>query len=208
MSAQSRREDSELIEALLKKSPDAYRALVARYHGRLVATARAMVGPALAEEIVQDAWISAIRALPKFEKRSSLYTWLTRIVINECKNYLRKEDRYRSLEAMGFDASDPYAKQFDDNGHWASGPVAWHIDTPDDLLSTEQLNECISLTLQKLPPLQRAAFVLKNLQGLDYDDICNILAVSSSNVRVLLHRAKATLMKTIEHYQVTGQCHQ
>ena len=126
--------------------------------------------------------------------------------MNEAKTRLRREKRYSSLEAMGFDEPDPFFDQFDQRGHWGNGPVSWHGDTPDSLLEKDELNDCIEKTLASLPPLQRTTFVMREMQGHSYATICNTLEVTESNIRVLLHRAKAKLLKSIEHYQEVGQC--
>ncbi len=194
------------IDALIAGDAEAYRRLIREYHGPMRQIASAIAGGAIADEVVQEAWMSVMRALPKFEGRSSVKTWLTRIVVNEAKTRLRKEKRYASLEAMGFDEPDPFFDQFDQRGHWSQGPVGWHLDSPERLLSEQQLNECVERVLELLPPVQKTTFILRELQGMDYDEICNVLDVTASNVRVLLHRAKAKLLKVIEHYQETGEC--
>ncbi len=176
------------------------------YYSPLLMLAKAIVGDSIAEEVVQQAWINAMRALPKFEKRSTLKTWLSRIVMNEARTRLRREKRYSSLEAMGFDEPDAFFDQFDSRGHWSSAPISWHGDTPDKLLEKEQLNTCIQATIKKLPPMQQAAFMLREIQGQSYEQICNTLEVSESNIRVLLHRAKNKLLKAVEVFQETGQC--
>ena len=194
------------IEALINQDEDAFKNLIKLHYNSLRALAASISGDSIADEVVQQAWMSVMRALPKFERRSSLKTWLSRIVVNEAKTRLRREKRYASLEAMGFNEPDPYFDQFDQRGHWSRGPVSWHADTPDALLQKEELNHCIQKTLDSLPAMQKATFQLREMQGMDYENICNTLEVSESNIRVLLHRARVKLMKTIENYQETGQC--
>ena len=198
-------EDS-FIDALTSQDEAAFRVLMKKHYNPLRSLAATIAGDAIADEVVQQAWISVMRALPRFQRRSSLKTWLSRIVVNEAKTRLRREKRYSSLEAMGFNEPDPFFDQFDQRGHWGSGPVSWHGDTPESLLQKEELNHCIQSTLNNLPPMQKATFQLREMQGMDYENICNTLEVSESNIRVLLHRARVKLMKTIEVYQETGQC--
>ncbi len=202
----SRVDESEFIEALIAQDENAFRRLMKDYYSPLLMLAKAIVGESIAEEVVQQSWINAMRALPKFERRSTLKTWLSRIVMNEARTRLRREKRYSSLEAMGFDEPDAFFDQFDSRGHWSSAPTSWHGDTPDRLLEKEQLNSCIQNTISQMPPMQQATFMLREMQGHSYDDICNTLEVSESNIRVLLHRAKNKLLKAIEVYQETGQC--
>ncbi len=163
------------------------------------------MGEKIADEVVQEAWLSALRAIGKFEKRSSLKTWLLRIVANEGKTRLRKENRMTSLEALT--AEDPnIVNRFDDRGHWSPGPSQWHADTPEALLTTDELKACMDQLIESLPDLQGATLNLREKQGYSLDEICNILDVSKSNARVLLHRARTKLFRCIDHFQETGEC--
>ena len=168
------------------------------------AVAYAIAGPIIADEVVQEAWLSAIKALPKFEGRSSLKSWLIRIVANEAKTRRRKENRSVSLEAIQDTwATDP---RFSENSHWKNPSSQWHADTPEDLLVADELKNCIEKNMLKLPENQLAALRLRDAGGLSMDELCNILEVSSSNVRVLLHRARDKVLRVIDHFQITGEC--
>ena len=192
--------DDELIPKLLAQDEAAYAQLVSAYHGLMVHLARAIVGEAIADEVAQEAWLAVIRALPRFERRSSLKTWILRIVSNTAKTRLRHESRSVSLdEALDNQAAvDP--ARFDARGHWARPPVTWHADTPDDLLGSVELRQCIDDALTALPPMQRAAVTLRDMQGLDMGSICMVLGVSESNGRVLLHRGRARIQAAIEEF--------
>ncbi len=192
--------DEELIPRLLAHDDAAYAQLVSAYHGLMVHLARAIVGPAIADEVAQEAWLAVIRALPRFERRSSLKTWILRIVSNTAKTRLRHESRTVNLEdALGDQTSiDP--NQFNAFGRWASPPAVWHADTPDDLLASQELRACIDASLDALPPMQRAALTLRDMQGLDMESICKVLEVSESNGRVLLHRARNRVQAAIEEF--------
>jgi RNA polymerase sigma-70 factor (ECF subfamily) len=195
-------DEPSLIQGLLDQHDDAYRYAIHAHQGSMLQLAKSFVGDRYADEIVQEAWLSVLKALPRFEGRSSLRTWLLRIVANEAKSRLRREKRLTSLDALI--AVDPqFADKFDGRGHW-QGP--WQADSPEALLSSEQLQSCLDETVDKLPDLQAATLRLKEQQGLGFADICNILEVSESNCRVLLHRARTRLYKTIEHFQLTGEC--
>ena len=111
-------EEQELIAQLLRREPLACRQLVQGHHGRLVSVARAIIGEA-AEDIVQEAWLLAFKSLPKFEGRSTLKTWLTRIVINAAYSRCRYDKTRFALsldEVM--EESVPLSERFDDSGHW------------------------------------------------------------------------------------------
>lgn len=192
--------DDELIPRLLARDQTAYAQLVSAYHGLMVHLARAIVGEAVADEVAQEAWLAVIRALPRFERRSSLKTWILRIVSNTAKTRLRHESRTVSLDDTldGGGAVDP--ARFNASGRWGSPPAAWHADTPDDLLGRQELRRCIDRALDALPPMQRAAVTLRDMQGMDMESICKVLEVSESNARVLLHRGRSRIQATIEEY--------
>ena len=192
------RSEKTLINRLIKGEQSAFVQIVSDYNNLMVSVARAIVGEAFADEVVQDAWISAIKALPKFEGRSSLKTWLLHIVSNAAKTRVRRENRSLSLDdGWQSESSD----KFDNTGHRYDDVLPWDEATPEALLANDQLQSIIELAFQNLPAMQRAALTLYDLEGIKIDVICNILDVSSSNIRVLLHRARTTLHHSIEQYQ-------
>ncbi len=197
-------ESPEFIERLRQGDRAAFGLLVKAHHNMLLATARTMLSPADAEEAVQDGWIAAHRAIAKFEGRSLLRTWLTRIVINQARMMLRKGGREIQFDPT--DEQDPLAHRFRDGGHWDHPPQHWDLSGPDALLTRDELRHCMEKTLGKMPDNQRLVLELRDLQGMDFDDICNMLDVSASNVRVLLHRARARLFELVDHFQETGEC--
>lgn len=198
------------LERLRQQDHAAFEHLVSQLQRPLLSVARAIVGDSLAEEVVQEAWVSAYRNLPRFEGRSSVKTWLFSIVSNEAKTRLRKEKRILALEDISQDGSVDYL-DVDDRfhrltGHWKKGPPKWHLDTPDQLLEQEHLQKCIDHTLSILPPQQKAVFLLREIEQQALSEICNILEVTESYVRVLLHRARMKLLQVIDRYQETGEC--
>ncbi len=202
-------QDEEDIDALRRGDRAAFTRLVQRYHRPMLVIARAIVGDVWAEEVLQEAWVSINRALPRFEGRSSLQTWLYTIVRNEARTRLSKESRYVSLEStIGSheDTIESLNMQFKKDGHWQNSPANWHTDSPLQLLEQTQLRQCIDRTLSTLSADQCAVFTMRDLQQMDLQEICNILELSSSNVRVLLHRARLSLMQVIDRYQETGTC--
>lgn len=198
-------ESSAFLERLRSGDRDAFAALVGRYHQRLLATARTMLSHADAEEAVQDGWIAAYKALARFEGRSKLSTWLTRIVINESRMRLRRAGREINLD-LDDDTRDALADRFKHGGHWQHPPSNWGSDAPDALLTSEELQDCMEKTLHNLPDSQRLALELRDMQGLGFDEICNTLDVSPSNVRVLLHRARTRLFQLVDRFRETGEC--
>ncbi len=188
--------------------PDAFAELVRKHQRALLAVACTLLPKPEAEEAVQEAWISAYRALPAFEGRSSIKTWLTRIVINQAKMRLRKNRKAPISESSLHAPLDdmPLADRFSGAGHWTEPPSNWGFDRPEDLLQEQELRECLDKTLLSLPQAQRLAVELRDLQGHSLEDICNLLDVSASNVRVLLHRGRAKLFLHVERFEETGEC--
>ena len=199
-------DEQDLIQRLLTGDQAAYRALVQQYQGAMRAVAIAIVGSASADEVVQDSWLAVVRNLPGFAGRSSLKTWLLTITANTAKSRLRKQRREVSLE----DVTGPHGTiddaRFADDGHWGRAPTLWHTDSPEALLSEQALRDCLEHTLATLSEVQRSVLLLRERQALELPDICNLLDISHSNVRVLLHRARLSVFATLEHFEETGEC--
>jgi RNA polymerase sigma-70 factor (ECF subfamily) len=194
--------DEVLIPKLLDGDEAAFAQVVRAYNGIMRHVAKSIAGESIADEVTQEAWVAVIRALPKFERRSSLKTWILRIVSNMAKSRLRHESRTISMEDAGGNNDgmiDP--SHFKSNGMWQSPPHVWDADTPEEIVSSKQLRVCIDNTMKSLPPLQQAVIVLRDMQGMDMDAICKILDVSESNGRVLLHRARSQLREAIDRFQ-------
>jgi RNA polymerase sigma-70 factor (ECF subfamily) len=197
--------DAVLIPRLLAGDKAAFESLVREYHLPLKRVAAAIVGEGQAEEVVQEAWISVLRNLSTFESRSSLKTWLYTIVANEAKGRLRKGKREVSMENS--DEVIPCDEsRFAPNGHWRQPHPAWHDNSPEALLSHEEFRKCLDKTLHLLPTDQKAVLTLREYQGLELEEICNILGLSASNIRVLIHRARLRVHAMVERYEETGKC--
>jgi len=195
--------EKPFIEQLLKKDRTAFRQAIHQYQPAMRALAARIVGESIADEVVQEAWIAMMRGLPTFEGRSSLKTWLLSIVANEAKMRLRKERPSVSFDDMG-GADSPL--RFDGAGKWLTPPVSWELTSPEAILTASELNDCITATVKGLPFLQASTLQLREFEDLNLKEICNILNVTESNVRVLLHRARQCLYQVIEHFQATGEC--
>ncbi len=198
-------ETPEFLAKLQNGDRQAFSQLVTAYHRRLLSSASSILNPGDAEDAVQNAWIKAHKALPDFEGRSRLQTWLTRIVINEAKMRLRGGGRELTLD-VDDEGRDTLADRFKDSGGWAQPPGHWGVSSPDDLLTSDELADCMRKTLNDLPEKQRLVLELRDMQGEELAEICNSLEVSASNVRVLLHRARTRLFALVDHFQETGEC--
>lgn len=211
MSSATESVDALLLSRLRTGEKAAFVELVKKYHAPMKYFAAAIIGDGQAEETVQEAWLAVMRSLDKFEGRSSLKTWLFTIVGNEAKTRLRKTKREVSLDAMLGDnpaGADRILapERFAGDGHWAKAPTAWHDDSPEALLTQEDFQRCLEKTLAALPSAQRTVLMLRDQDGLDLDAICNLLGVSASNVRVLVHRARTRVYGMVEHFEETGTC--
>ena len=199
-------DDAALLVRLRAGEQRAFRELIARYQGAMRAVAIAIAGSRFADEVVQDAWLAVVRNLSGFEQRSSLKTWLLTITANTAKARLKNSRREVLLDDLPAPHGSVDGARFAADGHWLTLPAAWHEDSPEALLAEEQLRECLEHTLASLTELQSSVLLLRERQGLELQEICNLLGVSLSNVRVLLHRARLKVFATLEHYQETGQC--
>ena len=195
-------DEKELIAKLIAGEEAAFREIVRTLSGPMTSVARAIVGVGSAADVVQDAWIMVMKALPRFERRASLKTWVLSIVSNTAKSHLRKQARMISMgDAQDIENIELNHDRFRVDGHWANPPRAWNMDTPERILDSEQLREHILKTIGELPENQKAVLTLYDMEQLSFDEICNILDITDSNCRVLLHRARTRVWQAIEHLQ-------
>jgi RNA polymerase sigma-70 factor (ECF subfamily) len=199
-------DETELLVRLRAGQPAAFEELVRQYHGAMKRAAAALIGEAQAEEAVQEAWLSAIRNLPKFEGRSTLKTWLFSILLNEARGRLRKAKREVRVEDFGSEKGLLDPGRFAGDGHWAQEPMLWHDQSPEALLNHEDFLRCLEIVLDSLPEIQRSVLTLREYQGLEMGQICNILSISASNMRVLLHRARTRVYAMVDRFEETGTC--
>lgn len=201
-------DENLLIAQLIAGDDKAFRYLIGQYQALMLSIARTIVGDVFADEVVQESWVSVYKNIAGFERRASIKTWLLTIVSNQAKARLRKESRMVSLEQLDGETPGSYldAANFKSDGHWQNPISHWNNESPEALLEEKQLQHCIAKTLSLLPPAQKAAFMLRDIEQQSFEDICNALNVSAANVRVLVHRARLTLMQVIDRYQETGSC--
>lgn len=197
--------EEKLIAGLRSGDAQAYRDAVRQFSGVMLATARGMLDPAAAEDIVQDTWLAVVDAIHKFEGRSSLKTWLCTIVANRARNRLRKSSRETLTDITEWLEPD-LADRFASDGHWGRPTHNWGQNEIEDLFEQSALKDCLDKHIEHLPENQRAVLTLTDLRQLSADDVCNILEMSASNVRVALHRARQRLFTMIEGFRESGEC--
>ncbi len=195
-------DETALLARLRAGDQAAFQHLVQTLGSRLTRVARGLVGPAHADDVVQDTWEAVLKALPRFESRASLSTWVLRILTNTAISRLRRSGR----EVASGDFTDEQdlaalAGRFAANDHWQQPPQPWHADTPDALLANSQLQAALTRAIDRLPQNQRAVLTLRELAGQPLEEICNALDISASNARVLLHRARLRVWAAIDAYQ-------
>ncbi len=192
-------EELQRVEALRRGEEAAFVQLVDRYQSSLLGLAYLYLRDrATAQEVVQETWVAVLQGIDRFEGRSSLRTWISQILLNRARTCARREGRmvpFSQLVSREVDtaelAVDPDRFQGPDEelpGHWSSSPPqSWGEDAEQRLLSKETLEQ-IQSAIDILPQAQRMVITLRDVQGWSSEEICNVLDISETNQRVLLHR--------------------
>jgi RNA polymerase sigma-70 factor (ECF subfamily) len=201
-------DEQRLIESLKAGDERAFAWLLDQYSSALLRVAMTHVATrAVAEEVVQETWLGVINGIDRFEGRSSLKTWIFRILTNTASTRGPRERRMVPFSALmpADDGDEPVdADRFfaPDHArypnHWALGPSAW--ETPEDGLLSSETREVILRAIDALPKAQRAVVTLRDLEGWEPEDVCDALALSDGNQRVLLHRARTKVRAALETY--------
>jgi RNA polymerase sigma-70 factor, ECF subfamily len=199
--------DAQLVERLRAGDEESFRTLVREWHASMLRVAQIFVpSRAVAEEVVQETWLRVLAALDRFEGRSSLKTWVFRILANTAKTRARREGRvipFSSLQDPGrVPEAAVDADRFlpDDHpqhpGGWSTPPAA----LPEEKLLAAETRARIAAAIEDLPANQRAVIMLRDVQGWDSAEVCNALDITEVNQRVLLHRARAKVRNALEDY--------
>jgi RNA polymerase sigma-70 factor (ECF subfamily) len=181
--------DQQLVERAQHGDKHAFELLVAKYQrklGRLLS--RFIRDAAEIEDVTQEAFIKAYRALPSFRGDSAFYTWLYRIGINTAKNYLVAMGR-RAPTTTEFDISE--AENFED------GEQLKDVNTPENELMSKQIANTVNQTLQELPDELRTAITLREIEGLSYEDIATIMGCPIGTVRSRIFRAREAIAEKL-----------
>jgi RNA polymerase sigma-70 factor, ECF subfamily len=187
--------DAELLLRLRSGEERAFVSLVKRYHEPMLRLAVSFVpSRAVAEEVVQDTWLALLRGLDGFEGRSSLKTWLFRILVNRARTTGTRENRSVPV-ADPEPAVDP--SRFDASGGWADPPEHW-IEAAEGRMEAGKLADRIRIWMDELPARQREVVVLRDVEEMSSEEVCSVLAISEVNQRVLLHRGRSRLRQLFE----------
>jgi RNA polymerase sigma-70 factor (ECF subfamily) len=200
-------EELRLVESLRRGDEAAFMALVRRHGPQMLRVARMYVGSdAAAEDVVQETWLGVIQGLDRFEERSSLKTWIFRILVNRARTRGERESRTRPFSSLDAEAEglepavDP--GRFDAHGrfagYWSAPPDAGSV--PEDAVMLTELGQQLIGVLDGLPPAQRTVITLRDVHGLSSAEVCDLLGLSEVNQRVLLHRARSRARAALERF--------
>jgi RNA polymerase sigma-70 factor (ECF subfamily) len=199
------RPDAEIVDALKRGDESVFAELVDEYSPGLMRMARMYVRDrAVAEDVVQDTWIAVLRGIDRFEGRSSLKTWIYRILMNTAKTRGQRESRSIPFSAAaGADEPSVDPDRFLDANHqwaggWMLGPGEWQ--TPEEELLQGETRDEILRAIDELPEQQRAVITLRDVEGFPAAEVSELLGVSDGNQRVLLHRARSKVRAAIEKH--------
>lgn len=206
-------DETYLISELRNGDRAAFEGLLDKHHASMVRFAMVYVQlREVAEEVAQETWLCFLKSLGKFEGRCSLKTWIFNILANRAKTRGRNEGRSVPFSTLwGFDGGpgevvvqpDRFRDDGPWRGHWVSVAPNWR-ETPEDCVLTQETRAYIEAAIETLPPTQRAVIILRDIEGLTAQEICNILGVTETNQRVLLHRARSRVRNALEPYMTEG----
>ena len=208
MATKQREDDAALLAALRAGDERAFERLVDRHQAALVRVARQYVPTQeIAEDVAQEAWLSLLRGLDSFEGRSSLRTYLFRIVMNLARTRGVREARsapFSSLVRDGEEGPSVEPERFISSpargaGHWASPIRPWSQSAEQIALSDEAV-ATVYEAIEHLPENQRRVVTLRDVEGFGADEVCDLLGLSEGNQRVLLHRARTKLRQALAEY--------
>ncbi len=206
--------DQDMASRLRAGDEAAFREIVAEYGGRLARLARSFSrNDAVIEEAVQETWLAVIRGIHGFEGRSALRTWIFGILVNQARRLAVREHRHAQVALGGNIASGPPSSREDDedrepgmgrNGMWVEPPAPWGLENPESAILSQETLRVIEGALAHLPEAQRQVVLLRDVEGLGSEQVCNVLDLTDTNQRVLLHRGRARVRRALDRYVKDG----
>lgn len=200
-------EEHSLIARLRNGDHGAFGDLVNKHQGALIRVAMGHVGDrAAAEEVVQDTWIAVIQGLARFEGRSSLRTWIFGILIHKAKDRGIRDKRHRtfstfeSCDEEQSEVLDPsrFRRSGEWAGHWIVPPQPWDEQTPEKLLASRQAVDAMNQAIDLLPHTLKEVLILRDIEGIEAKEACELLKITETNLYVRLHRARERVRKAVE----------
>jgi RNA polymerase sigma-70 factor (ECF subfamily) len=196
--------DDVLAERLRGGDEDTFALLLDKWSGGMLRVARSFVSTEeSAAEVVQETWLAVIEGIERFEGRSSLKTWVYRILTNTAKRRGTREHKVVPMSSVDDSGPTVDPSRFRPPGdpfpgHWWEFPPAW--PSPEQGLLSGEVRDRLDEALTELPERQRLVVVLRDVEGRPYDEVCELLGITAANQRVLLHRARAFLRGKLEEY--------
>ncbi len=182
--------DQQIVERVQRGDKQAFDLLVVKYQRKLARLISQFIRDSgEVEDVTQEAFIKAYRALPSFRGDSAFYTWLYRIGINTAKNFLVSQGRRAPTNTQSFDSED--AENFDEGGNLRE------LNTPESELMSKQIAQTVNLTLDKLPEELRTAIILREIEGLSYEEIANVMNCPIGTVRSRIFRAREAISEEL-----------
>lgn len=199
--------EDQLIARLKRGDEGAFDELINQHHSVLIRMATGYVADReVAEEVVQDTWMAVIESLNRFEGRSSLRTWICGILIHKAKDRGIREKRHTTFSAFesydddNDEAVDP--SRFQQNGewagHWAFPPQPWDDQTPEKLLASQQAVNAMNNAIEALPATLKEVLILRDVEGVEAKEVCELLNITETNLYVRLHRARERVRAAVE----------
>ncbi|MEW6632367.1 MAG: sigma-70 family RNA polymerase sigma factor [Pseudomonadota bacterium] len=190
-------DETERVQLLVAGDRSAFEHIYRKHNAALIRVGMGIVGSrATAEEVAQDTWIAVLRNIASFEGRSSLAGWIFSILVNKARSRATREGRFVSFEGEGED--DNLAAAFDGRGRWKDIPDLWEELTPERILAGRSVMDHVTTAVERLPAAQRSVIILRAQQGLEAEEVCEILGISEGNMRVLLHRARLAIRAALD----------
>jgi RNA polymerase sigma-70 factor (ECF subfamily) len=199
--------DAAVLERLRAGDEAVFEALVARHYATMLAVAQSYVkGRAVAEEVVQEAWLGVIKGLDRFEGRSSLRTWIFSILVNQAKTRGVREARSVPFASLAGEEDEPAVdtdrfRSADESypGHWRAFPSDWGRSAAVRVQERETMR-AVMTAIADLPPTQRTVIRMRDVEGYASEEVCALLEISEANQRVLLHRARSRVRAALERH--------
>ncbi len=199
-------DEAALVAGLRAGDEAAFAVLVESLHGRLLALARSFCSrPELAEEAVQETWLAVIKGVEGFEGRAPLRSWIFSILVRRARTLAVREKRHGVIappdeppagDAEGADREPGMGA----SGRWETPPTPWGFEDPEAAMLGREALAVVEAALERLPEAQRSAVWLRDVEGVGTEDACNILGVSETHFRVLVHRGRSSIRRALDAY--------
>lgn len=190
-------DETALVSQLAAGDRAAFECVFRKHNAAMLRMCEGMIrNRATSEEVVQDTWVAVLKGIGGFEGRSSLAGWIFAILVNKSRSRAQRDGRMISFDGAG--EEDGLAAAFDGRGRWKDMPDLWETVTPDRIVEGRNMMAHVTAAIEALPASQRSVMILRGQQDLEPSEVCAILNISEGNMRVLLHRARLSVRKSLD----------